>query len=81
MYKGEYYELFWVWLLLKVVLLSVVIMYVFPRISRWFFRRYSDNVVQFIFVLAMVFLGAGLMELIGMEGILGAFLVGLVLNS
>ena len=80
MYKGEYYELFWVWLLLKVVLLSVVIMYVFPRISRWFFRRYSDNVVQFIFVLAMVFLGAGLMELIGMEGILGAFLVGLVLN-
>lgn len=71
MYKGEYYELFWVWLLLKVVLLSVVIMYVFPRISRWFFRRYSDNVVQFIFVLAMVFLGAGLMELIGMEGILG----------
>ena len=28
----------------------------------------------------MVFLSAGLMELIGMEGILGAFLAGLVLN-
>ena len=28
----------------------------------------------------MVFLGAGLMELVGMEGILGAFLAGLVLN-
>ena len=55
-------------------------MYTFPRIGRWFFRRYTDNVVQFIFVLAMVFLGAGLMELIGMEGILGAFLAGLVLN-
>ena len=36
--------------------------------------------MQFIFVLAMVFLGAGLMELVGMEGILGAFLAGLVLN-
>ena len=71
---------FWVWLLVKVVVLSVVIMYVFPRIGRWFFRRYTDNVVQFIFVLAMVFLGAGLMEVIGMEGILGAFLAGLVLN-
>ena len=35
---------------------------------------------QFIFVLAMTFLGAGLMELIGMEGLLGAFLTGLVLN-
>lgn len=73
-------EMFWVWLVVKVVVLSVVIMYTFPRIGRWFFRRYTDHVVQFIFVLAMVFLGAGLMEVIGMEGILGAFLAGLVLN-
>ena len=57
-----------------------LIMYFFPRIGRWFFRRYDDNVMQFIFVLAMVFLGAGLMEFVGMEGILGAFLAGLVLN-
>ena len=80
MYKGETSEMFWIWLVLKVVVLSVVIMYAFPRIGRWFFRRYSDNVVQYIFVVAMVFLGAGLMEFVGMEGILGAFLAGLVLN-
>lgn len=80
MYKGETSDMFWIWLVLKVVLLSVVIMYAFPRIGRWFFRRYSDNVVQYIFVMAMVFLGAGLMEFVGMEGILGAFLAGLVLN-
>lgn len=36
--------------------------------------------MQFVFVLAMVFLGGGLMEFVGMEGILGAFLAGLVLN-
>lgn len=80
MYKGETSEMFWIWLVLKVVVLSVVIMYAFPRIGRWFFRRYSDNVVQYIFVMAMVFLGAGLMEFVEMEGILGAFLAGLVLN-
>lgn len=80
MYKGEYTEMFWVWLVLKVIVLSVIIIYIFPRIGRWFFRRYSDNVVQYIFVMAMVFLGAGLMEFVGMEGILGAFLAGLVLN-
>ena len=80
MYKGETSEMFWIWLVLNVVVLSVVIMYAFPRIGRWFFRRYSDNVVQYIFVMAMVFLGAGLMEFVGMEGILGAFLAGLVLN-
>lgn len=80
MFKGESGGLFWVWLVVKVVFLGELIMYFFPRIGRWFFRRYDDNVMQFIFVLAMVFLGAGLMEFVGMEGILGAFLAGLVLN-
>lgn len=80
MFKEEYSDMFWVWLVLKVVFLSALIIFLFPRIGRWFFRKYNDNVVQFIFVLAMVFLGAGLMELVGMEGILGAFLAGLVLN-
>ena len=80
LYKGDVSDMFWVWMLVKVVILGAIIMYTFPRIGRWFFRRYSDGVVQFIFVLAMVFLGAGLMAFVGMEGILGAFLVGLVLN-
>lgn len=80
LFKGESGGLFWVWLVVKVVFLGALIMYSFPRIGRWFFRRYDDNVMQFIFVLAMVFLGAGLMEFVGMEGILGAFLAGLVLN-
>ncbi len=80
MYKGETSDMFVVWMVLKVIALSILIMVTFPRVGRWFFRRYSDQVVQYIFVLAMMFLGAALMELIGMEGILGAFLVGLVLN-
>lgn len=81
MYKGEEVgSLFWVLLVAKVVLLFGLIIVLMPRISRWFFRKYDDAVMQFIFVLAMVFLGGGLMELVGMEGILGAFLAGLVLN-
>ena len=76
LFKGESGGLFWLWLVVKVIFLGALIMYSFPRIGRWFFRRYDDNVMQFIFVLAMVFLGAGLMEFVGM----GAFLAGLVLN-
>lgn len=79
-FKGEAGGLFWLWLVVRFVVLGGLIMWLLPRVGRWFFRRYDDNVMQYIFVLAMVFLGAGLMELIGMEGILGAFLVGLVLN-
>lgn len=80
MFKGESGTAFWLWMIAKIVILFFLIIFFFPRIARWFFRHYEDNVTQFIFVLAMVFLGAGLMEFVGMEGILGAFLAGLVLN-
>lgn len=70
----------WMLLIVRVVLVGGLIVFLFPRIGRWFFRIYSNGVVQFIFVLALVFLAAGLMELVGMEGLLGAFIAGLVLN-
>lgn len=80
MYKGTIDGMFWVLLVVKVAFLGFLIIFFFPRIGRWFFRKYDDSVMQFVFVLAMVFLGGGLMEFVGMEGILGAFLAGLVLN-
>lgn len=80
MFKESTGEWFWSLMFLKVMLVGGFMVFAFPRIGRWFFRRYNDGVVQYIFVLAMVFLGAGLMEVAGMEGILGAFLAGIVLN-
>ena len=69
-----------IWMLVKLLAIVGRIVFAFPRIARYFFRTYNDSVIQYIFVLAMLFLGAGLMELAGMEGILGAFITGLVLN-
>ena len=80
MYKGDTSGMFWLMMGIKVTLLTAFIIFVFPMIARKFFRNYSDNIMQFVFVMAMVFLGAGLMQFVGMEGILGAFLTGLVLN-
>jgi Kef-type K+ transport system membrane component KefB len=80
MFNGKIEMLFWVLLFLKMVLVFFVIIFFFPRIARYFFQRYEDNVMQFIFVVAMTFFGASLMEFIGLEGILGAFLTGVVLN-
>ena len=48
--------------------------------SKSFFKRVDDNISQYIFVLAMVFFGAFLAELAGIEAIIGAFLAGLSLN-
>lgn len=52
----------------------------FPWLTRWFFRKVSDPVTQFIYVLAMVLTASLLAQLIGLEAILGAFYAGLVLN-
>ncbi|MFZ1704269.1 MAG: cation:proton antiporter [Saprospiraceae bacterium] len=71
---------YWLRMTISVVLAGLVIMFVFPIIGRWFFKKYSDNISQYIFVLAMLFLGAFLAELAGIEALIGAFLVGLSLN-
>lgn len=80
MFKEDAGSGFIFWLLVKIFAIGLGIVLVFPRLCRWFFRHYDDGVVQYIFVLGLVFFGAGLMESVGMEGILGAFLVGIVLN-
>ena len=79
-YKGELDSGSWMLFILKCVAYCVFVFWIFPRFARWFFRKYEDNVMQYIFVLALVFLSAALAELAGMEGIFGAFLAGLVLN-
>ena len=79
-YKGELDSGSWILFVGKCVAYCTFVFLVFPRFARWFFRKYDDNVMQYIFVLALVFLSAALAELAGMEGIFGAFLAGLVLN-
>lgn len=71
---------FWIFLSISILVFGMIVMFVFPIIGRWFLKRYEDSVSQFIFVLVMVFSGAFLAELAGVEAIIGAFLSGLALN-
>lgn len=68
------------WLIGKMALWVGAVLYVYPRLTRWFFKNWSDRVTQYVFVLAMVFLAAWTAQVIGLEAILGAFFAGLVLN-
>ncbi|MBP1541493.1 MAG: cation:proton antiporter [Prevotella sp.] len=71
---------FWLLFLLKFAVFCAATAWAIPRMARYFLRRYSDAVMQFIFVLAVMFLSAALSEAIGVEGIVGAFMAGLILN-
>ena len=78
--RGEANVWFVLLMFVKLIAVGAIIIILFPRIARYFFRNYNDSVIQYIFVMMLLFLGAGLMKLAGMEGILGAFITGLVLN-
>ncbi|MBD5174519.1 MAG: cation:proton antiporter [Bacteroidales bacterium] len=67
-------------LMLRLALWVVVLLYAYPRIVRFFFKKYSDKVLQYVFVLTLVFLAACSAQFIGLEPVLGAFFAGLLLN-
>lgn len=81
MSKGVVGSSFWIQLLISITVFGLIVLVLFPIIGRWFFKRFHDSVSQYIFVLVLVFLGAVLAELAGIEAIIGAFLAGLALNK
>lgn len=72
--------MFWVWFVAKIIIYCGVLSLIVPRLTRYFLRRYSDAVMQFIFVMAMLFMSAAIAEAVGVNGISGAFFAGLILN-
>ncbi|MEK6482096.1 cation:proton antiporter [Catalinimonas sp. 4WD22] len=79
--SGTLNTFFWIQLCVSAGLFTLLVLWGFPKIARWFFRNAEqDGVVQYIFTLMMVFLAAFLAELAGLEPIIGAFLAGLALN-
>ena len=79
-FHGSGGVLFWIWFIIRLALFCGGMLLLVPRLTRWFLRRYSDAVMQFIFVMAVMFLSAALSDWIGMEGIFGAFFAGVIMN-
>ena len=79
--EGDLGASFWLELTVGLTLFFVGVWLLVPRIGRWFFRTVDqESYVEFLFVMAVLFVCASLAELAGVEHIVGAFLAGLVLN-
>ncbi|MFR9576506.1 MAG: cation:proton antiporter [Rikenellaceae bacterium] len=78
--NGEADPAFWTQLGISILVFVAIVTLLFPIVARFFLKRVSDGLSQFIFVLFMVFLGAVLAEIAGLEAIIGAFFAGLALN-
>lgn len=60
---------------------AVVLFLVIPRLAKLFFKYFDgDLIIQYLFILALLFLSATTAELLHIEPIIGAFFCGLVLN-
>ncbi len=78
---GEINSMFWIRLVVSLGLLVFAVLYLLPKVSRWFFRNIEgQGSSQYIYVLAVVFISGFFSELAGVEPIIGAFLAGLALN-
>ncbi|WP_372753969.1 cation:proton antiporter [Mariniflexile sp.] len=80
MTKGTTNTAFWIQLFISVMVFGFIVLHIFPIIGRWFLKRYHDHISQYIFVLVMLFFGAFLAEVAGIEAIIGALLSGFALN-
>lgn len=80
MVKGDLGATFWWRLGISMAIFTLIVMWGFPFLARWFFKKENDSISQYIFVLATVFMAAFLAELAGVEAIIGAFAAGLALN-
>ncbi len=70
-----------VWLVFVTAVYAGLLLWTLPRIGKWFFRHFPSTLVEFQFILVALFVAAFLAEVIGMHGVVGAFLAGLAINS
>ncbi|MBQ5913292.1 MAG: cation:proton antiporter, partial [Bacteroidaceae bacterium] len=61
--SGDNNITFWVLFISKVIAFCVGSAIIIPRITRWFFRHYSDAVMLYIYVMGILFLSAAASEI------------------
>lgn len=79
-FDGDSGAMAWLLIVAKCAVYVAVVIFVYPKVIRFAFRKLSDDVLQYIFVMCMVLFSAAISDSLGLEGVLGAFLAGLVFN-
>ncbi len=78
---GELSTSFWMVLVSSLIIYVAAVFLIVPLLARFFFRILgSEGALEFIFVMAVLFVSAYLATMAGLEPIIGAFLAGLALN-
>ncbi len=80
--RGDFSTLKLIVLLGSLTVYAIAVLFGLKQLAKAFFRATGkDEGNQFLFVMLSLFLSAVVAQLIGVEGIIGAFLAGLAINS
>jgi Kef-type K+ transport system membrane component KefB/mannitol/fructose-specific phosphotransferase system IIA component (Ntr-type) len=80
--KGEINLFFGIKYLIMTLVFILFIFFLVPKITSLFFKNFSnENYMDFVYVIAILFLSGSLAYISGYEPIIGAFLAGLTLNN
>jgi Kef-type K+ transport system membrane component KefB len=72
---------FWFRMILSISLLVLILFWLFPKISKWLFRKLEgDAGGQYLLLLLVLFIAAWLAKRAGIEPMIGAFLAGIAMN-
>jgi Kef-type K+ transport system membrane component KefB/mannitol/fructose-specific phosphotransferase system IIA component (Ntr-type) len=72
---------FWVTFSGMVVVYTFAVFWGLPRLGRWFFKdARNETNIEYVFLVALLFITAYLADFVGLAPIIGAFLAGLALN-
>ena len=78
--KGTMSIGYWIKFILSTITFSIIVFLILPKISKFFLQKLSTGTSQYIFVLTIIFIASLFAQWAGLEGILGAFFAGLILN-
>ena len=78
--KGTMNAEYWIKFCIKTIFFSIIVFLLLPRISKYFLQKLNTGTSQYIFVLTIIFIASLCAQFAGLEGILGAFFAGLILN-
>ena len=71
----------WYITLSKVIIMLGLILWIFPLVCQWVFKRWQDPATSFMLVMVLMVASALLAEWAGLDSILGAFICGAALNG
>ncbi len=68
-------------LLVLLIIFALAILFILPKLGKWFFQNVKGRTVEFQFVIVLLFIAAMGAKLIGVHEVVGAFLAGLAINA